>query len=340
MKLGQISDKITMVEGALCSDCLASEEQKMAPPVEEDANEVPEIGDTVRTKKMQMTGKVEKLENHNGYPAVLFRIEDGRLMRAPLDNVVVVEKLADGEMGGINQSAPAQDVSYENVLDEVMGLWNEACRTDELSVDTMQKYRKSATSPAAVQTRPLRKLAKSVVGVKSADAKIAARTGDRTGNRPKQGPISRAHTYEERLAGFLEEECWDGYTQQGMKNKDGKQVPNCVPKTDEAYQGPWQGDPQKYAKAPKTTTNGKGNIRLSDLVQDTINVHGVKHAFEYYVKKHGMPPRHFQIYAGLVADPRKKEAPPAPTPAPAPSAKSTGKESWWKKLRNKLPFEE
>ena len=28
----------------------------------------------------------------------------------------------------------------------------------------------------------------------------------------------------------LDEKCWDGYQQQGMKNKGGRQVPNCVPK--------------------------------------------------------------------------------------------------------------
>jgi hypothetical protein len=27
----------------------------------------------------------------------------------------------------------------------------------------------------------------------------------------------------------LDEKCWDGYRQQGMKNKGGRQVPNCVP---------------------------------------------------------------------------------------------------------------
>ncbi|MBB6609570.1 hypothetical protein H7F15_00835 [Pontibacter sp. Tf4] len=26
-----------------------------------------------------------------------------------------------------------------------------------------------------------------------------------------------------------EDPCWKGYEQVGMKNKDGKQVPNCVP---------------------------------------------------------------------------------------------------------------
>lgn len=637
----------------------------------------PKPGDTIRTRKMQMQGKVEKVEPYQGYMAVYFRTQDDRLMRTPLSNVTVIEKLADseieevnetfpydvdhmpgktvggefenktvryfynewkeladranseqhdnnlvissgpttviyqgddgtiyaqwdkkkkvgfikgktteslggiprfnrktglmgietspdnerfgvfvhgkllktfwspeeanyyadgyerrnpgakatiknldsaseGSMGGINRSAPAQDVSYEKVLDEVMNMWKEACRTDELSVDTMQNYRKAATSPSSVKTRPLRKLAKTVVGVKRAGDKIASKTGDRTGNRPKYGQIHTG-TFEERLAEFLnveegfedilqkqhdeqpakrapvkdipfhgwkiryrpasnpgekvtwivlnkkheevkrgesmsdkdaiadaeewiksgggtkqqassnvtidfnvdfarefapggetlyimfdknentpmiyvstepqdgfkkthirnqkhkmtatttglpmvglsavesnklglqpngryllggkepiddntaafplifqgivqgkgdmvkmgkpgltvahsrevDEDCWDGYTQVGMKEKNGKQVPNCVPTTNEVYQGPWQGDPQKYAKAPKSTSWGKDGVTLSQMVQDTIDEHGVKWAFEYYVKKHGMPPRHFRIYAGL-----------------------------------------
>ena len=32
--------------------------------------------------------------------------------------------------------------------------------------------------------------------------------------------------------------CWDGYEQVGMKEKDGKEVPNCVPKQNEAVGGP------------------------------------------------------------------------------------------------------
>jgi hypothetical protein len=27
----------------------------------------------------------------------------------------------------------------------------------------------------------------------------------------------------------IEKACWKGYTQRGMKDKNGKQVPNCVP---------------------------------------------------------------------------------------------------------------
>jgi hypothetical protein len=75
---------------------------------------------------------------------------------------------------------------------------------------------------------------------------------------------------------------------------------------DEAYQGPWQGDPVKFAKSPKTTMTGDEETPLDVLVKDTVNTHGVKWAFNYYVKKHGMPPRTFQILAGLVPDTSKR----------------------------------
>jgi hypothetical protein len=32
-----------------------------------------------------------------------------------------------------------------------------------------------------------------------------------------------------KLSNILEEACWTGYKQVGMKDKGGKQVPNCVP---------------------------------------------------------------------------------------------------------------
>lgn len=32
-----------------------------------------------------------------------------------------------------------------------------------------------------------------------------------------------------KLKDILQEDCWKGYKQYGMKEKDGKQVPNCVP---------------------------------------------------------------------------------------------------------------
>lgn len=565
-----------------------------------EATEMPEVGDTIRTQKMQMEGKVEKIEPYNGFTVVYFRIQDGRLMKTPVENVIVIQKLQDenmninkanegysvvpnidtnryqsrnglegpfrakngkvvyydpqegkyydpdsdfyisydewadmnegltfshemqqeSSMGGINPSSPAQDVSYEKILDEVLNKWK-AEQINELSIDTMQQYRKSATLPSTVQTRPLRKLARSVVGFKQAGDKIAARTGDRSGNRPKTGPINSRHStiYEERLSEFIDldendfsnilqkqhtanndakkkpikdipfhgwtiryrpasapgkkvswlvldknhqekhrgesmsdkdavadAEEWiklgggtkqeansnviidfnvdfarefatggetlyimfdkqgntpmiyvstepqngfkrtyprnqkhkmtatttalpmvslsakesnslglrpngryllgdkdpiddntaafplifqgvvqgkgdmikmgkpgltvahnrdvaegyrDGHEQQGMMTKGGREVPNCIPQLDEVYLGPWQGDPEKYAKAPKSTTMGSVQSPLASMIKDTIKTHGVKWAFNYYVKKHGMPPMHFKIYSGI-----------------------------------------
>lgn len=91
--------------------------------IEEDSKQVPEEGDTIRTKKME--GKVEKVvTNRAGHDEVYFRIADGRLMKTPLDNVIIIQKLEDGSMGGINRSAPSNDVSYEKVLDDVTEKWD------------------------------------------------------------------------------------------------------------------------------------------------------------------------------------------------------------------------
>jgi hypothetical protein len=505
-------------------------------PVVEDAEQVPEPGDAVRTRKMQMDGRCEKVEGD----LVYFRLEDGRLMKSPITNISVVEKLADGMAGGvvggvagavatkspggamagynigsdiedsitkegyggINRSAPAQDVSYEHVLDEVMQEWAEL---NELSLNKMRAYKDAATSDEAVRRRPLRKIAKSVDTVNNVSNKIKTRTGQtvpqdnsrgtyedrlsgfleaadfgdivrkqgapekrrkvvdisyhgwtikykeaskpgervewvvinkkseivktgtaltskdavgsaeewikagggtsltaskgitidynidwtkqfapngetyyimfdidngspiiymstepqpgfkkthiRQGNNQQSSPLSAAEanklgiqpngryvfndkididnntsafplvfqgisqssTDKARLGapGFiaahsrgleedgLDEACWKDYKQVGMKEKGGKTVPNCVPKTDEAYEGPWQGDAAKLAKSPKSTMMGSKDVPFSKLVQDTIKQHGVKWAFEYYVKKNGLPPRQFRIFAGI-----------------------------------------
>lgn len=105
---------------------------------------------------------------------------------------------------------------------------------------------------------------------------------------------------------------------------------------DEEYRGVWQGDAEKLAKAPKSSMQGADGVSFSQIVQDTIREHGVKWAFDYYVKKHGLPPRQFQIFAGLTANKPKA----VPQPAPKEEPKAPEKQSWWKKLRGKLPFEE
>jgi hypothetical protein len=39
----------------------------------------------------------------------------------------------------------------------------------------------------------------------------------------------------------LKKACWDGYEAIGMKNKDGRQVPNCVPIKEEKEKKPYKG---------------------------------------------------------------------------------------------------
>ena len=46
----------------------------------------------------------------------------------------------------------------------------------------------------------------------------------------KKGADNYGNSKNEGVAeAQLDEKCWDGYQQQGMKNKSGRQVPNCVP---------------------------------------------------------------------------------------------------------------
>jgi hypothetical protein len=49
----------------------------------------------------------------------------------------------------------------------------------------------------------------------------------------KGGEIDRGQP--DRMESPMEEECWKGYKQYGMKIKDGEPVPNCVGPVEEAY---------------------------------------------------------------------------------------------------------
>ena len=61
----------------------------------------------------------------------------------------------------------------------------------------------------------------------------------------------------ELVVDVLDEACWDGYTQVGMKKKGGKMVPNCVP--DPKGKIPKQ-KPQKEARGE----DGKGHFRSTE----------------------------------------------------------------------------
>jgi hypothetical protein len=117
----------------------------------------------------------------------------------------------------------------------------------------------------------------------------AWKTGHRPGTTPQQWAFARVNSFTTKSAGTwgkadkdlakqveqIEEACWDGYKQVGMKNKGNKEVPNCVPEEKELnewgeieeeseYQGrkvtlnkPSAGDVKKSKVYVK---NEKGNV--------------------------------------------------------------------------------
>ena len=438
------------------------------------------------------------------------------------------KKTEEGTMGGINRSAPSNDVSYEKVLDEVYGKWDEE-QVNELSVGKLQAYKDAAKSPASFRNRPLRKLARTIQGVKGATDRIDTKTGNR---RPGPGPergnnesidsvyedlkanfsdlLGKQYKEKEKVTkidvkklpsknenfviwymqqidklkpvkwqvrnkanqedpksirhngvsssdkdAFNDAEDWiaksgetssasnnvtvnfnaafarevapegqtlwttfwegpifvysespqEGYTRTvirtpehsrtagaallpvtGMSPKKANEIglrtnsrytlgpreelepgvygytlqwhsrvekgipvplkePSITTSSkeenvSEVYQGPHLGDPAKLAKAPKSAMQGKGNVRFSELVQDSIKAHGLKWAFNEYVIKHGLPPRQFQIFAGLTTKPKAVEPAKADWTDPSRTTKPAKPQSWWQKLRGKLPFEE
>ena len=73
------------------------------------------------------------------------------------------------------------------------------------------------------------------------------------------------------------EACWKGYEQFGMKEKDGRKVPNCIPRSDAEYQGrevtlnkPMQGDVGKfkvYVKDPES-----GNVKKVNFGDKSLSI--------------------------------------------------------------------
>jgi hypothetical protein len=76
--------------------------------VDEDSDEIPEVGDVIRTKRNEMEGKVESISGNE----VFFRIDDGRLMKTPVTNVITITKLADCD-------APMMEAELNEISREV-----------------------------------------------------------------------------------------------------------------------------------------------------------------------------------------------------------------------------
>lgn len=140
-----------------------------SPIINEDYNEMPELGDTIRTKKSQIDGKVEKISESG---EVFFRIADGRLMKTPCDNVTVVEKLADGE----------QEVMENKQLDEV---------SDKL----LARYKGAASkqSAAADKEGDIKKGDKRFRGIVKATNKQFAHSMKDMTKEGSMGGVNRSH---------------------------------------------------------------------------------------------------------------------------------------------------
>jgi len=86
---------------------------------------------------------------------------------------------------------------------------------------------------------------------------------------------SGAHPFAGRLVGTdeskLDEKCWDGYQQQGMKKKGDRQVPNCVPVEEEyeAYMNELVGTYGMTSGGTATGGNTKTNTQAGQEI-DTI----------------------------------------------------------------------
>ena len=102
----------------------------------------------------------------------------------------------------------------------------------------------------------------------------AWKTGHRPGTTPQQWAFARVNSFTTKSAGTwgkadsdlakqveqIEEACWDGYKQVGMKKKGDKEVPNCVP--EETDLNEWGEMTEKDDKSGKELNNPtKGDIK-------------------------------------------------------------------------------
>jgi hypothetical protein len=101
------------------------------------------------------------------------------------------------------------------------------------------------------------------------------RPGDQVRGTEKAVRKKGQHPFKGRLVGTdeskLDEKCWDGYQQQGMKKKGDRQVPNCVPVEEEyeAYMNELVGTYGMTSGGTATGGNTKTNTQAGQEI-DTI----------------------------------------------------------------------
>lgn len=86
-----------------------------------------------------------------------------------------------------------------------------------------------------------------------------------------------------------EKACWDGYKQIGMKKKNGKEVPNCVPEEIEEGSESWEsGFKRRVVKTTKPEHKEKGynwRIKGKDRPEISIKLYKEKPSFEEFKKQ-------------------------------------------------------
>ena len=147
------------------------------------------IGDQVVIKETEEVGTVSML----GANYVIVERSDGTRLRKWLDAVELVEKGS-----GKNQDPDIKD--------------------------------REGTQPA----RYHKGLKKSTKAKRDAHFKKHGKKDDDDSSAYKPAPgdkdaKTKPSKYTKQFKDMYDEDCWDGYVQQGMKKKNGKNVPNCVP---------------------------------------------------------------------------------------------------------------
>ncbi len=125
--------------------------------------------------------------------------------------------ISEASMGGINRCAPAQDVSYEKVLNDITDEWRgQKVKVNELSVKRLKQYSQDVQQmdPA---TTPKYKMVKHGEGYAKANHRIAHMTGDRSNKM-----------YESKLGEFLAEA--DGSAFTDILNKQDTEKQAAAPK--------------------------------------------------------------------------------------------------------------
>jgi len=177
--------------------------------MEEDSEQIPEPGNKIRTKKMQMEGTVERVgQNRAGHDEVFFRLADGRLMKTPLENVIVVEKLADDDM-------EVMEDNLNEISDEVLAKYKAASGKSASEADARGDFKKGDKRFSGIVratkkqfSNDAKKKTEGSMGGINRCAPSSDVSYQHVLDKNKVTPYSRVigETYEEKLANILKED--------------------------------------------------------------------------------------------------------------------------------------